>query len=149
MVAKGRVVLTTGAFDLLHPGHIFVLRYARRLAGKRGRLIVLLARDVTVRRNKGRPPLLDECARLEIIRSIKFVDEALLGYKPLSFEKVMRRLRPDVIVFGYDQKRVMSGFLDEAMKKGWRVKVVRAPKLQGWNYSTSKLLVRAVNLASK
>jgi len=49
----GKVVLTTGAFDMLHPGHVKLLEEAKKLAGSDGKLVVLIARDETVRRNGG------------------------------------------------------------------------------------------------
>lgn len=149
MVRRGKVVLTTGAFDILHPGHIYVLKYARRFAGNNGRLVVVVARDSTVKRNKGSDTLLNEKARLEILRSIRYVDEAILGYRPLSFEKVMRRVKPDVVVFGYDQTKVMREFLSVARDRGWKVRVVRAPRLKGFPYSTSMLLSRAARLCAR
>ncbi|MGQ9691294.1 MAG: adenylyltransferase/cytidyltransferase family protein, partial [Thermoproteota archaeon] len=54
MVRKGRVVLTTGVFDIIHPGHIRFLEEAKRLAGRKGRLVVIVACDSVVKRSKGR-----------------------------------------------------------------------------------------------
>jgi len=139
---KRRTVLTSGAFDILHPGHLLVLRYARRLAGQRGRVVVVIARDETVRRKKKRSPVLDEKARREIVASIRYVDEAVLGYRPFSFSKVMRRFKPDIVLFGYDQERVRRDFIEEARRAGWRVKTVTAPRLSTSRALSSSLLIR-------
>ena len=96
----GKIVLTTGAFDMLHPGHIRLLEEAKKLAGSDGKLVVLIARDETVRRNKGRDPIFDEESRRYMVSMLKPVDEVILGYTPPSFEKVIERVKPDIVVFG-------------------------------------------------
>jgi FAD synthetase len=53
-MVRQKVVLTTGAFDILHLGHMLMLRDAKRLGGPRSKLVVVVASDKTVRRNKGR-----------------------------------------------------------------------------------------------
>lgn len=144
MVRKGRTVLTSGAFDILHPGHLLVLRHARKIAGPKGRVIVVIARDETIRRRKKRVPILDEKARREVVASIRYVDEAVLGYRPFSFKKIMRRFRPEVVLFGYDQTLVKRSFVEEARREGWRVEVATAPRLsRSRPLSTFSLIRRA------
>ena len=46
-------VLIFGAFDILHPGHFYLIRVAKG----RGVVAVCLARDETIEKVKGRPPL--------------------------------------------------------------------------------------------
>ncbi len=148
MVKKARTILTSGVFDIIHPGHIYLLRYASRLKGRRGRLVVIIARDETVRRRK-RPPIFSEYERLMIVRSLKFVDEAYLGYRPFSFKKVIERFNPDIVVFGYDQDKIRREFLKEVEREGWRVKVVKAPKMSSARLnSSSKVLERIARLLS-
>ncbi|GBC71286.1 D-beta-D-heptose 1-phosphate adenylyltransferase [Candidatus Calditenuaceae archaeon HR02] len=149
MVRRSRIILTTGVFDILHPGHIYLLRYAGRLKGKNGRLIVIIARDETVKRRKKRPPIFSEKERLILVRSLKFVDEAHLGYKPFSFRRVIKRFRPDAVVFGYDQDKIRSEFMEEAKREGWQVRVVKAPKMSSAKLnSSSKVLARIARLLS-
>lgn len=144
---KSRTILTTGVFDILHPGHIYLLQYASRLKGKNGRLVVIIARDETVRRRKKRPPIFSAKERLTLVRSLKFVDEAHLGYKPFSFRKVIERFRPDVVVFGYDQDKIRREFMKEVEREGWRVRVVKAPKMSSARLnSSSKVLARIARL---
>ena len=130
----GKIVLTTGAFDMLHPGHVRLLEEAKKLAGSDGKLVVLIARDETVRRNKGRDPIFDEEARRYMVSMLKPVDEAILGYMPFSFEKVIERVKPDVVVFGYDQERFRKEFEKFCKEKGIDVDIVVAKK-----YSIGKL----------
>ncbi len=92
-------VFVGGTFDIIHPGHIALLEYAARL----GKVFVVIARDSTVKKLKGRPPLLSEDARLRVISSIRYVYEARLGYRD-DFLRSVEDIRPDVIVLGPDQK---------------------------------------------
>lgn len=147
MVRKPRTVLTSGVFDLIHPGHIFLLRFAKRLAGRDGRLIVVIARDETVYMRKGRKPILSERDRLRVVDSIRYVDKAVLGFRPMSYEKIIKKYKPDIVVFGYDQGEIMRGFREEAERHRWRVKIVKAPALMSSRrYSTTTLINRAQSL---
>ncbi|MCS7094373.1 MAG: FAD synthase [Thaumarchaeota archaeon] len=141
---RRKTVLTTGAFELIHPGHVFLLRHARRIAGKSGRVVVVLASDETIRQRKGREPVMNERERLSVISSIKYVDKVLMGYRPISFEKVMKRVRPDVVLFGYDQIAIEQEFRRFCEAQGVRVKIARAPRAPlSPNLSTTEILNRA------
>jgi len=94
-----RVVLTGGVFDCLHYGHLLTLRKAKELGDL---LVVVVARDETVERRKGRKPLQGVKERAEVVSSLSFVDVALEGAE--DFQETIERVRPDVVVFGYDQK---------------------------------------------
>ncbi|MDJ0273751.1 MAG: adenylyltransferase/cytidyltransferase family protein [Nitrososphaerota archaeon] len=147
---KGRVVLTTGAFEVIHPGHVYLLRQARRLAGKRGKVIVVLATDETIRQRKGREPVMGERERLQVVSSIRYVDKAVIGYRPMSFEKVLRRFKPDVVLFGYDQGEIERAFREFVASKGIKVRIVRAKAMPGTErISTTVILNRALRNASQ
>ena len=130
----GKIVLTAGAFDMLHPGHVKLLEEAKKLAGSDGKLVVLIARDETVKRNKGRDPIFDEESRRYMVSMLKLVDEAILGYTPPSFEKVIERVKPDIVVFGYDQEKFRKEFERFCKERGIDVDIVVARK-----YSLGKL----------
>ncbi len=131
-MARGKVVLTAGAFDILHPGHFRLLEKAKEIGGRNSKLVVVVARDETVRRNKGREPIFDEKLRRYMVSMIKPVDEVILGYRPFSFEKVIKRVKPDIVVFGYDQERLMEEFRRFCREKGIDVKIV---KLRRYRFS--------------
>jgi FAD synthetase len=146
---RSRVVLTTGAFEVIHPGHVYLLKQARRLAGKRGKVIVVLATDETIRQRKGREPVMGERERLQVMSSIRYVDRVVIGYRPMSFEKVFRRFKPDVVLFGYDQTEIERAFREFVASRGIRVRVVRAKALPGTEkVSTTAILNRAVSNAT-
>lgn len=139
-----KVVMTTGAFDILHPGHVKLLEEAKRIGGKNSKLIVVVARNRTVERHKGRKPVFDEKARRTIIEALKPVDKAVLGYQPFSFERVIKKYRPDVIVFGYDQRWLMERFAEVCKKKGWKIKLRVAKKYRVGRLDSSSDVIHAI-----
>ncbi len=94
-----RVVLTNGCFDLLHPGHLFLLEAARSLGDI---LVVALNSDRSVRALKGRGrPLASEVERAETLLALEAVDRVVVYDEPTPLE-VIRALLPDVLVKGAD-----------------------------------------------
>ena len=53
---KKKVVLASGVFDLLHLGHVKFLEEAKKAGGPNSELVVIVARDSTVEKAKGRKP---------------------------------------------------------------------------------------------
>lgn len=92
-------VFVAGTFDILHPGHIEFLKEA----SKYGRVYVTVARDSNSERIKGRKPINDEQTRLEIIKSVRYVFDAILGDQE-DFLKSVERINPDIIFLGPDQR---------------------------------------------
>lgn len=94
-----RVVLTNGCFDLLHPGHLFLLETARSLGDI---LVVALNSDRSVRALKGGGrPLASEVERAETLLALEAVDRVFVYDEPTPLE-VIRALLPDVLVKGAD-----------------------------------------------
>jgi D-beta-D-heptose 7-phosphate kinase/D-beta-D-heptose 1-phosphate adenosyltransferase len=94
-----RIVFTNGCFDLLHPGHVSLLRQARA-AGER--LVVGLNADVSVRRLKGvGRPVQDQSARAVVLSAVDAVDLIVVFSEDTPID-VIRELRPDVLVKGAD-----------------------------------------------
>jgi len=91
-------VLVAGTFDLLHPGHIELLRYASSL----GELHVIVSRDVNAERAKGRPLILNEESRLRLVSAVRYVYSARLGSRTDILEP-LKDIKPDIIVLGPDQ----------------------------------------------
>ncbi|MDW8063741.1 MAG: hypothetical protein RMI43_06185, partial [Candidatus Caldarchaeum sp.] len=56
------------------------------------------------------------------------VDEVIVGYEPLSFDKVMKRVKPDIVAFGYDQTKIRRKFQKFVDEKGYNVRVVTLRK---------------------
>ena len=122
---KGRkkitVVFAGGVFDIIHPGHVHTLTESKKLGDV---LVVSVARNSTVIKNKGREPVNDERLRRELVQALRCVDLAILGSQTNIFETVMR-VKPNVIALGYDQKHSERILVEELAKRGMSVKVVR------------------------
>lgn len=126
------IVFTNGCFDLLHPGHLALLKAA---AAQGDRLVVALNSDASVRRLKGpMRPIQSEQDRASIIAALRMVDIVLLFDEDTPLETIMT-LRPDVLVKGADYRldQVVGG----AFVRDNGGKVVLADLNQG--YSTSRI----------
>lgn len=92
-----RVVFTHGCFDVLHVGHVRLLRWARRLGDS---LVVGLNTDASVRRNKGpHRPIVPERERYEMLKALAAVDEVIL-FPEDTADRLIRGLRPTIVVKG-------------------------------------------------
>jgi len=146
MKKSGKRVLASGAFEILHPGHIKFLAEAKKIGGEGSKLIVVVARDETIKKRKGREPILDEESRKEIVSMLKPVDDVILGYTPPSFEKVMEEVKPDIVVFGYDQDELMNKFKEFAEKYELKVEIIKIQKFPSNFSSTTEIIERIKNL---
>lgn len=90
-----KVVLVSGNFNILHPGHMRLLRFARECGEK---LVVAVYSD----RVAGKSAHLPEHLRLEGVKSNSWVDEAMLIDE--AVEKVIVRLKPDIVVKGKEHE---------------------------------------------
>lgn len=91
-----RIVFVTGTFDILHVGHIHFFKKAK-LHGDI--LVVGLASDKQVQRVKGtHRPVIHEKQRLEMVRSIRYVDYAFIT-KDVKKSEMIRELNPHVVFY--------------------------------------------------
>jgi len=113
-------VMATGTFDLLHMGHIFYLKEAKKRGNK---LSVVVAKDATVRKLK-HEPINPEETRLNLIQELKIVDEAFLGYEKDMY-KIVEEIKPDIIAIGYDQIHDEDKITKELDERSLSVKIIR------------------------
>jgi FAD synthetase len=125
---KGKVVLASGTFDLLHLGHVKYLEEAKKAGGKNAKLVVIVARDKTVEKRKGLKPVMTEEQRRALVESLKVVDEALLGYEDFDIGTVIEKLKPDVIAVGHDQEGIEEQVRKAVTQKKLPVQVIRIGK---------------------
>jgi len=132
-----KVVMTGGVFDILHVGHLATLKAAKALGDA---LVVVVARDETVRRLKGRDPLNNEQDRLKLVSALRPVDLAILGDQEDPY-KTVELVGPDVIALGYDQAHDEAAIRAELAKRGLQAKVVRLDvRVEG--VKSSKILAK-------
>ena len=96
-------VLVFGTFDLLHEGHKYFLREAKKLGGK---LVVAVAPDSVVLTLKGSKPKISADMRVKNLKASFEADEVLIGDESLNSWRIVRKTSPDIIALGYDQKEL-------------------------------------------
>jgi FAD synthetase len=151
-LARGKIVLATGAFDLIHLGHVRFLEASKRRGGRGAKLVVVVARDKTVLSRKGRMPILPEDQRRELVGSLRVVDKAILGHTHLDLLGILRKVKPDIVSVGYDQKQIKTSVDKLLRKERLNIQVAQIPKFgpNGLNSSTrikQKVAKRWTNLA--
>ena len=110
-------VLACGTFDLFHQGHQFFLRQAATLAKN---LIVIIARDENVFKQKGFYPLLNEQERKKKVKQFNLTSKVFLGDKKDKL-KLIKKINPNILAIGFDQKIPLL----EIKKKFPNLKIVK------------------------
>ena len=94
-----KVVFTNGCFDILHRGHLELLRYCRSVAKW---VVVGLNSDESVGRLKGKNrPIVSQEDRKELLEELKCVDEVIIFNEDTPYE-LIKSIKPDIIVKGGD-----------------------------------------------
>jgi FAD synthetase len=130
-----KTVLLFGTFDILHIGHLNLLKQARKYGD---RLIVVVGRDATVKKVKGQLPIHSEKERLELLQHIDLVDAAMLGDKTDMYKKI-KEIKPDVIALGYDQEMFVDKLQDMLDKFKFKTKIVRLKAYKANTHKSGKI----------
>ena len=83
--------------DIVHRGHLMMLKNSKAIAGPEGRLIVGIVSDEAVLEKKGKLPTLDFSERLELAASIKYVDLVVAQKNYTPYENV-KHIAPNVLM---------------------------------------------------
>jgi len=144
-----KTVLATGVFDLLHIGHLRFLEESKKKGGPGSKLVVVIARDKTVFRRKGKGPVVPEDQRRELVAALRVVDRAILGREEIDLLGILEEVKPDVVCVGYDQDKIRVAVTRLIRKEGLAVRVVRIRRFGpvGFN-SSSKLKSRVAKAFS-
>lgn len=137
-----KTVMATGTFDIIHPGHGYYLEEAKKLGGDNARLIVIIARDATVRARK-RVPVVGENQRLEVVKMLKPVDEAYLGHTVDMF-KIVEEIMPDIIVIGPDQDFDLRILKEELKKRNINVEVIKITNYKKFALDSSCKIIKKI-----
>ncbi|OQX86489.1 MAG: D-glycero-beta-D-manno-heptose 1-phosphate adenylyltransferase [Candidatus Omnitrophica bacterium 4484_70.2] len=130
---KKKIVFTNGCFDILHQGHIYLLKKAKSFGDV---LVVGLNSDSSVRRIKGESrPIKDEVSRAKILSSIRFVDYVVIFKEDTPF-RLIKVIKPDVLVKGGDWK--LKDIVGREILKTYGGKIKRIKYLKG--FSTTQLI---------
>jgi rfaE bifunctional protein nucleotidyltransferase chain/domain len=134
--ARGaRVALTNGCFDVLHVGHLRLLRAARALADL---LVVAVNDDASARANKGEGrPLVPLAERMELLSGIEGVDFVTSFGEPTA-AALLSRLRPEIHVKGTDWTPETVPEREIVLAYGGRIEIAGDPK----THSSTELIRR-------
>jgi len=133
-----KTVMAFGTFDILHPGHINFLHQAKKYGG----LIVVIARDKTVKQVKGKASRHNEKQRLGTVNGLKLADKVILGSLTDKYAAI-KKYQPDIIALGYDQKYFTERLKDALKKFKLNAKIIRLKPFKPHKYKTSILNVIA------
>lgn len=137
-------VMTTGVFDLLHPGHVHMLEEAARLGDE---LVVVIARDESAQKEK-HAPITPEEQRRHMVQALKPVDQAVLGHRG-DYYQIVEEMQPDVFALGFDQDYDEATIQAEFDQRGIACKVVRLPKFVGDLDGTRKIIDKVARRAAE
>src|SRR3989338_2149816 len=130
-----KTVMIFGTFDIVHHGHLNLFKQARKFAE---RLVVVLARDARVKSIKNKESIYNEKERKLFLEQIRLVDQVVLGDKKDVY-KIIQKIRPNVIVLGYDQIYFTEKLNEKIKSFGLKTKVVRAKAYKSEMLKTGKI----------
>jgi D-beta-D-heptose 7-phosphate kinase/D-beta-D-heptose 1-phosphate adenosyltransferase len=95
-----KIVFTNGCFDILHPGHIEMLKYAKSLGDK---VVVGIDSDERVKEKKGdlRPINTSE-VRKEMLLALRYVDTVYVFENDNQLKSLVKKFEPDIMIVGSD-----------------------------------------------
>ena len=125
---KDTVVFTNGCFDIVHVGHLKLLKECKKLGT---RLIVALNSDSSIKRIKGKNrPINDIKKRVDFISELDIADEIIV-FDEDTPETILRYIRPNIIVKGGDYK------INEIIGSIYADSVVIIPFVKGFSTSNT------------
>jgi D-beta-D-heptose 7-phosphate kinase/D-beta-D-heptose 1-phosphate adenosyltransferase len=136
----GKVVFTNGCFDLLHRGHLSLLREAKRLGDM---LVVGVNTDASARRVKGPGrPVMSQEDRVELLEALPCVDHVIL-FEEDTPEALVCHIKPDLHVKGGDHEG--NRLAEESLVRELGGEVVVLPLLPGRSSSATIEQIRSAN----
>lgn len=133
--------MVAGSFEILHPGHVYLLKEAKKL----GKVIVVVSSDYNFERFKKRKPIINANQRLEMVKSLKYVDEAVIGNPQDNIFEIILKIKPDILLLGPDQNIHESELRKFLEDNNLQVEVRRlSRKLEGELYSSSKIIEKII-----
>jgi len=127
-----KIVFTAGTWDLFHMGHLNIIKKSKELGDY---LIVGVSTDELVVSYKRYKPFIPYNERLEIVKSIKYVDETVKQTKLIDINQ-LKKFDVDIVTIGDDWKNKYLEGIDWMKKQG--KKVVYLPYTDGVSSTTVK-----------
>ena len=133
-----KVGFTCGAFDLLHAGHVLMLKEAKDQCDW---LIVGLQSDPSIDRKEKNSPIQELKERQIQLSAIKFVDEIVVYETEKDLFELLKKLKPDIRIIGADHKG--------GKFTGWELPIELYFNSRDHSYSTSELRRRVTQSSGK
>ena len=95
--------MINGCFDLFHPGHLYLIKKAKKLGDF---LIIGITSDKARIKQGNRKPIIPEKERKKILEAIRYVDKVEI-YNGIHPYKMFKKYKPDIIVLGKEGKNEM------------------------------------------
>jgi len=134
-----KIGFTNGCFDLIHQGHIFYLKEARKECDF---LILGLNSDSSIKRIKGNDrPILNQEERTEVLKNFNFIDCIVIFNEDTPI-KLIKKIKPNLIFKGDDYKRNEVVGFKEIQAWGGKVKLIKCIK----GKSTSGIIRKIKNV---
>ena len=104
------IVYSYFVLDIVHRGHLMMLKNSKAIAGPDGRLVVGIVSDEAVLAKKGKLPILDFSERLELANSIKYVD-VVVGQQNYNPYENVKNIAPDILMESesHDEVQINEG----------------------------------------
>lgn len=130
-----KIIFTNGCFDILHPAHIEMLKYAKSLGDT---LVVGIDSDERVKEKKGKlRPINSSEDRKQMLLAIRYVDEVYVFDDDKQLKSLVKKFEPDIMIVGSDwmEKPVIGSEYAKEVKFFERIP----------EYSTSKTIESITN----
>ncbi len=126
-------IMVFGTFDVVHPGHVHMLKEAKGLGDY---LIVVISRDQITTEVKGKKPLFNEDDRLQAVQQLHIADKVRLGNLGPDKYQAIKEEKPDIVALGYDQ----VAFVDKLRENiEPYIQIVRLQPYKPETYKSSKI----------
>ena len=134
-----KMVFTNGCFDILHRGHIDLLKEAKKLGDI---LIVAINTDDSVKKIKGnKRPIFPLKERIEVVDKVKYVDIVVPFHEKTPI-KIIKEIQPNIHVKGEDYKSKEIPEKKYVLKYGGEMKLIKFKN----DISTSKIIKKIVEM---
>jgi glycerol-3-phosphate cytidylyltransferase len=104
------IVYSYFVLDIVHRGHLMMLKNSKAIAGPDGRLIVGIVSDEAVIAKKGKAPILDFSERLELANALEYVD-LVVGQQDYTPYENVRNIAPNILMESesHDEAQINEG----------------------------------------
>lgn len=125
---KNKVIFTNGCFDIIHRGHLELLKFCKEIGDE---VVVGINSDKSIQKLKGsNRPINNELDRKFLLESLKYVDKVIIFNEDTPYD-LIKQIKPDIIVKGSD-------YSIESVVGNNLAQVVIFEKING--YSTTKTI---------